>query len=50
MFHWTEKASSFIKALRVTQIPFGEFADYSINLPDAIWDEILNQVVCLLSV
>ena len=37
------------KALRVIEIPVGNFSDFSINLPIAIWDEIVNQVLFLLS-
>ena len=37
------------KALRVIEIPVGNFSDISIDLPIAIWDEILNQVLFLLS-
>ena len=37
------------KAMRVLEFPVGEFADFNINLPIAMWDEILNQVLFLLS-
>ena len=37
------------KAMRVLEFPVGEFADFNMNLPIAMWDEILNQVLFLLS-
>ena len=37
------------RAMRVIEFPIGDFADFTINLPIAIWDEILNQVLFLLS-
>ena len=37
------------KAMRVIEFPIGEFADFSISLPIVLWEEILNQVLFLLS-
>ena len=37
------------KAMRVTEFPVGNFADFSLNLPIAVWDEVVNQVLFLLS-
>ena len=37
------------KAMRIIDFPIGEFADLTINFPVAVWDEILNQVLFLLS-
>ena len=37
------------RAMRSVTFPIGEFADVSISFPFAIWDEILNQVLFLLS-
>ena len=37
------------RAMRVIEFPIGEFADFSINLPITIWEEVLNQVLFLLS-
>ena len=37
------------RAMRAVDLPIGEFADFSINLPVTIWEEILNQVLFLLS-
>ena len=37
------------KAMRVTEFPVGDFADFSFNLPIAVWDEVVNQVLWLLS-
>ena len=37
------------KAMKPIEIPLGHFAKFSISLPIAIWDEILNQVLFLLS-
>lgn len=36
------------KAMRVIEFPIGEFADFAISVPVAIWEEILNQVLFLL--
>ena len=37
------------RAMKVLEFPLGDFADFSLNLPITIWDEILNQVFFLLS-
>ena len=37
------------RAMRVIGFPIGDFADWTINVSIVIWDEILNQVVCLLA-
>ena len=37
------------KAMRAIETPVGIFADFSISLPLALWDEIVNQVLFLLS-
>ena len=37
------------RAMRVLEIPIGDFADFSLSLPVTLWDEILNQVFFLLS-
>ena len=37
------------RAMRPVNFPIGEFADFSMNFPFAVWDEILNQVLFLLS-
>ena len=37
------------KALQVTEFPIGDFADISLTLAFVIWDEIVNQVLFLLS-
>ena len=37
------------KAMRVLEFPIGEFADFSLSFPITVWDEILNQVLFLLT-
>ena len=37
------------RAMRVVEFPLGDFADFSFNLPIAVWDEVVNQVLFLLS-
>ena len=37
------------KAMRIVEYPVGEFADFSISLPIVLWEEILNQLLFLLS-
>ena len=37
------------KAMKVLEFPIGEFSEFSLTLPVNIWDEIINQVVFLLS-
>ena len=37
------------KALRTVELPVGEFADFSVTVPIALWDEMVNQVVFLLT-
>ena len=37
------------KAMRVLEIPIGDFSEFSLSLPATPWDEILNQVFFLLS-
>ena len=37
------------KAMRVVEVPIGEFADFTIMLPITIWEEVLNQILFLLS-
>ena len=36
-------------AMRVFDFPVGGFADMNMNLPISVWDEILNQILFLLS-
>ena len=38
-----------VRAMRVVGFPIGEFAVFSIDVPIAVWEEILNQVLFLLS-
>ena len=38
-----------VRAMRVLEFRVGDFANFSVNVPISIWDEILNQVVFLLS-
>ena len=37
------------KAMRMIEIPIGNFADFSMSVPVGIWDEIVNQILFLLS-
>ena len=37
------------RAMKVLEFPLGDFGEFSLNLPVAIWEEILNQVLFLLS-
>ena len=37
------------KAMRLIETRVGDFADFTISVPLAIWDEIINQVLFLLS-
>ena len=37
------------RAMRVIEFPIGDFADFAISLPIAIWEEIVNEVLFLLS-
>lgn len=37
------------KAMRVIEFPLGDFADTSLSVAIAIWDEIVNQVLFLLT-
>lgn len=37
------------KAVRRLEIPVGGFADFSVSVPVTLWDEMLNQVVFLLT-
>ena len=37
------------KAMRAIEFPVGTFADFSITVPVAVWDEIVNDVVFLLT-
>ena len=37
------------KAMKILEFPIGEFSEFSLTLPVNIWDEIINQVVFLLS-
>ena len=37
------------KAMKVLEFPIGDFAEFSLTLPVSIWDEIVNQVLFLLS-
>ena len=37
------------RAMKPLEFPLGDFAEFSLNLPVTIWEEILNQVLFLLS-
>ena len=37
------------KAMKVLEFPIGDFSEFSLNLPVNVWDEIINQVLFLLS-
>ena len=37
------------RALRAIELPVGEFADFSLTVPIALWDEMVNQLMFLLS-
>ena len=37
------------RAMKALEFPVGEFAEFSLDLPVTLWDEILNQVLFLLS-
>ena len=37
------------KAMRPIEFPMGDFADFSVSVPVTVWEEIVNQVVFLLS-
>ena len=37
------------KAMRLIEIPVGDFSDFGVSVPIAIWDEIVNQIFVLLS-
>ena len=37
------------RALRAINFPMGSFAEFSLNVPINIWEEVLNQLVFLLS-
>ena len=37
------------KGMKVLEFPIGDFSEFSLNLPVNVWDEILNQVVFLLT-
>ena len=36
-------------AMKVLEFPIGDFADLSLDLPVMVWEEVLNQVLFLLS-
>ena len=37
------------RAMKPVEFPLGDFAEFSLNLPVTVWEEILNQVLFLLS-
>ena len=37
------------KGMKFLEFPIGDFSEFSLNLPVNVWDEILNQVVFLLT-
>ena len=37
------------KAMKEIEYPVGEFSELTLNLPITMWDEILNQILFLLS-
>ena len=43
------KALKRAKAMKPVEFPLGNFADFSVTVPVTVWEEIVNQVVFLLT-